>query len=134
MSSSTHYYRNALGSLTYEADGFVRLTWSSAPVLDDQLQSLYAHTLQALRHHGTGKLLTDQRQRQPLPEVAQRWIAEQWIPRARVECAYSHCAIVESSQLVSRVAARAVGSSQSSPLTFQYFEQEADARHWLLTC
>jgi hypothetical protein len=93
--------------------------------------SLYAHTLSALRHHNTCKLLTDQRLRQLLPEEDQRWIAEKWIPQAIAECTYSHCAILESLQESHRAGARNVGSMLSSPMKYQYFQREEEASKWL---
>ncbi|MBF9239729.1 STAS/SEC14 domain-containing protein [Hymenobacter sp. BT683] len=125
------YYRNPLGSITYDPLGFVALKWSDAPVTSAELQSLYAHTLQALRYHETCKLLTDQTDRQALSEEMQTWIVEQSIPQAIADCAYSHCAIVECSREDHRQAARAVGSRLTGPLEFRYFEQESDARQWL---
>lgn len=132
MPSILQYYRNPLGSITYDPVGFVQLTWSDALITPPELQSIYVHTLQALRHHAARKLLTDQRQRQPLPLEAQQWIVEHWIPRAVQECAYSHCAIVESQDAVSRQAARAVGQALGTSLPlFQYFAEEDLARLWL---
>jgi hypothetical protein len=104
-----HYYSNPLGSINFNPLGFVQLTWTNQPIVREELTSLYAHTLSALRHHSTCMLLTDQRLRQPLPEEDQRWIAEKWIPQAVAECSYSHCAILESSSESHRVGARNVG-------------------------
>jgi hypothetical protein len=131
MNSPLFYYRNSLGVITYDPLGFVVLEWLDVPLTHAELQSLYSHTLQALRHHHTGKLLTVQTNRQPLPVVDQQWIVEQWIPRALAECAYSHCAIVESAQATHRSGARAVGDSIGSALAFRYFSNEAEARAWL---
>ncbi|GGG49235.1 hypothetical protein [Hymenobacter glacieicola] len=132
MPSILQYYRNPLGSITYDPAGFVQLTWSDAPISPPELQSIYVHTLQALRHHAARKLLTDQRRRQPLPLAEQQWIVEHWIPRAVQECAYSHCAIVESQELVGRQAARAVGQALgTNPPLFHYFAEEELARTWL---
>ncbi|MCC3155191.1 hypothetical protein Q3A66_19395 [Hymenobacter sp. BT770] len=127
------YYRNALGTISYDPLGFVVLTWSDVPVASAELHSLYTHTLQALRHYATCKLLTDQTHRQPLSDEMQTWIVEQWIPQAIADCAYSHCAIVESTQEGSRQGARAVGSRLTGPLEFRYFPEETEARQWLLT-
>lgn len=132
MSSTLLYYRNDLGVITYDPLGFVILEWSDAPLAHAQLQSLYAHTLQALRHHATCKLLTVQTHRQRLAVEDQQWIAHQWIPKAITECAYSHCAIVESSLEANRSAARAVGQRAGSTLTFRFFDDVAEARDWLL--
>ncbi|GAA4492719.1 hypothetical protein GCM10023172_00300 [Hymenobacter ginsengisoli] len=126
------YYRNPLGSILYDPAGFVVLNWTDALLTPAELQSLYSHTLQALRHHGTCKLLTNQIARQPLSPAEQKWIIEQWVPQAIAECAYSHCAIVESTQAEGHLAARAVGEGVAHhPLEFRYFQQESEARQWL---
>lgn len=133
MNTPLLYYRNPLGSLTYDPRGFVTLQWSAEPITPAELQSLYAHTLQALRHHGTRKLLTNQVHRQPLPPEEQAWLAQQWVPQAISECAYSHCAIVESEHEAGRAAARAVGSRLSVALDFRYFQDAVEAENWLIS-
>jgi hypothetical protein len=131
MNAPLLYYRNALGAITYDPRGFVVLEWADAPITPAELQSLYAHTLQALRHHNTCKLLTVQTHRQPLPEADQQWIAEQWIPQAIADCAYSHCAIVEAAQAAHRAGARAVGTRIGSAVAFRYFATQDQASDWL---
>jgi hypothetical protein len=133
MSFALLYYRNDLGVITYDSFGFVASEWFDVPITQAELQSLYSHTLQALRHHDTCKLLTVQTHRQPLPEEAQQWIAQQWIPQAIAECAYSHCAIVESAQAAHRAGARAVGQRVGATMTFRFFDNEDEAREWLRT-
>ncbi|MDB5234787.1 MAG: hypothetical protein JWR44_1780 [Hymenobacter sp.] len=133
MSPTLLYYRNPLGSISYNSLGFVVLKWSAAPITTPELHSLYSHTIQALRHHHTCKLLTNQVERQPLPIEAQQWIVEQWIPQAIAECAYSHCAIVECEQEANRAATRAIGSRVAGSLQFRYFPTPDAAQEWLLT-
>ncbi|RTQ45676.1 hypothetical protein EJV47_24635 [Hymenobacter gummosus] len=130
MPAFHHYYSNPLGSISYDLLGFVCLTWTDAAIEPDLMQSLYAHTLQALKHYDTCRLLTDQRRR-PLPEHEQGWIVEQWIPAALAQCIHSHCAILESPDAGSWLAARAVSTGSTGPLHFAYFQQEEDARQWL---
>lgn len=48
--------------------------------------------------------------RQPLADEMQTCIVAQWIPQAIADCAYSHCAIVESPHEGSRQSARAVAA------------------------
>lgn len=134
MPTALLYHQNPLGSILYDPAGFIVLTWTAAPITPTELQSLYAHTLQALRHYNTSKLLTNQVARQPLPTTEQQWLIEQWVPKAIANCAYSHCAIVESTQEGGHLAARAVGEGVARhPLDFRYFQHEDDARQWLQT-
>ncbi|GAB3837763.1 hypothetical protein [Hymenobacter jeollabukensis] len=125
------YFHNSLATVSYHANGYVCLQWTDVPIEEEALRALYAHTLHALQHYHTGKLLTDQRRRQPLPAEAQRWIAEQWIPTAISTAGYSRCAIVESELPGAALAARAVGRALQSPLAFHYFTDAAPAAEWL---
>jgi hypothetical protein len=97
----------------------VVLHCKAAPLTSAALQSLYAHTLHALRYHGTSKLFTNQIARQPLPAHEQQWLIAQWVPQAIAEYAYSQCALAESAQTGAHLAARAVG--EGSPITHSIF-------------
>ncbi|TGE14691.1 hypothetical protein [Hymenobacter elongatus] len=129
--TSSIYFRNPLCTISYHAEGYLQLLWTAVATTGPELQALYEHTLQALRHHRTGKLLTDHRQRQPLPLSTQQWIAQEWIPRAVREASYSHCAIVENQTPLGRLAARAVGEAVAIPLTFRFFSVPTEAVAWL---
>jgi hypothetical protein len=126
------YFRNPLCTISYHSAGFVYLSWSGVPATEIELQALYGHTLQALKHHRTGRLLTDHRLRQPLPLGAQHWIAQQWVPQAVREANYSRCAIVENQTPLGRLAARAVGDELTTPLQFRYFDDFEEAAAWLI--
>ncbi|TGE26963.1 hypothetical protein [Hymenobacter metallicola] len=129
--ASSIYFRNALCTISYYEAGYVQLVWSEAAATADELQALYGHTLQVLKHHRTGRLLTDHRLRQPLPLTAQHWISQQWIPQAVREAGYSHCAIIENQTPLGRLAARAVGDEVAVPLKFQFFNDLSEAAAWL---
>ncbi|PJJ54875.1 SpoIIAA family protein [Hymenobacter chitinivorans] len=130
-SVSSIYFHNALCTISYDSQGYILLVWANVACQEQELQAIYEHTLQALKHHRTGKLLTDHRLRQPLPLSAQHWIAQQWIPRAMQEAGYSHCAIVENQTPLGRLAARAVGDALTQPLDFRYFNTLEAASAWL---
>lgn len=130
--ASSVYFHNALCTISYHGPGYVQLLWTSAPPTEADLRAIYAHTLQALKHHRTGRLLTDHRLRQPLPLTAQQWIAQEWIPQAMRETSYSHCAILENQTPLGRLAARAIGDAITSPLKFRYFGTAEEAVAWLL--
>ncbi|UOQ53139.1 STAS/SEC14 domain-containing protein [Hymenobacter cellulosivorans] len=130
-SVSSIYFRNALCTISYDSQGYVLLVWADVVCQEQELHAIYEHTLQALRHHRTGKLLTDHRQRQPLPLSAQQWIAQHWIPKAMQEVGYSHCAILENQTPLGRLAARAVGDAVTLPLDFRYFSTLEEASAWL---
>lgn len=125
------YFHNQLATVAYHANGYICLLWNDVLIQEADLRALYTHTLHALRHHRTGKLLTDQRHRQPLPAEAQQWIVQEWIPEAIRTAGYSRCAIVESQLPEASTAARNVGHALQTPLTFQYFAEPAAAAAWL---
>ncbi|MCB2375994.1 STAS/SEC14 domain-containing protein [Hymenobacter sp. BT635] len=128
---ASSYFRNALCTISYHGAGYVQLAWTEAATNENELQALYAHALQALKHHRTGRLLTDHRRRQPLPLGAQQWIAQHWVPQAVREAGYSHCAIVENQTPLGRLAARAIGDEIAAPLKFRFFSEMPEAVAWL---
>ncbi|OON69709.1 hypothetical protein [Hymenobacter sp. CRA2] len=131
MSAASVYFHNSLATVSYHASGYVCLTWSNAAIAEDELRALYTHTLHALTHYRSSKLLTDQRARQPLPVEAQQWIVREWIPAAVRASGYSHCAIVEGVLPETSAPARNVGNALQTSLSFRYFTDPEPAGAWL---
>ncbi|GAA4362391.1 hypothetical protein GCM10023185_30280 [Hymenobacter saemangeumensis] len=130
--TATYYFSNAAASISYAAGGYIRLDWQPTPATATELRAIYEHVLRAMLHHGASRLMTLHNNRPPMPQELQSWLATQWIPRAIQEVGYSHCAIVEASNPLSRLAARAVGSSLHLPLAYGYFDSPQAAEAWLL--
>jgi hypothetical protein len=63
--------------------------------------------------HSTTGLLSDHRHR-PRSISIQDWLRAKWIPRAIRGAGYSHCAIIESSKPIGRLAARTVDMATGS--------------------
>ncbi|RTQ46586.1 hypothetical protein EJV47_21805 [Hymenobacter gummosus] len=129
------YFQNPAATINHVAgEDFLRLHWSAAKTSPDELRAVYQHTLRAFTHFGYRKLLSDHSQRPPMPSEVSTWLAEEWIPRAVREAGYSHCAVVDNSTPLGRLAAQAVGA-QLPPglLTFRYFPTLAEALGWLRT-
>lgn len=133
MNAPILYFHNAAAAISYMPAGYIRLAWNPVPLEPHHLMAVYEHVLQAFKRHKTGRLLSNHGQRLPMPLPVQTWLAEQWVPRATAEAAYSHCAIVEADAPVSRLAARAVADHLTGPLKYRYFGTEAAAETWLLT-
>ncbi|WBA44103.1 hypothetical protein [Hymenobacter canadensis] len=112
--------------------GYVALKWHNVAATDEQLQAVYEQALLFMQSHRTPRLLSDHRVRPPLSLDLQQWLRDEWIPRAIREAGYSHCAIVESTSPLGRLAARAIGMAVTPTLTARHFETVEPAQAWLL--
>lgn len=122
---------NPIASLNCLRGNYVRVEWKPVGATDEQLRAVYAQVLLFMKAHRAPRVLSDHRRRPPLSGAIQQWLREAWIPLAIREAGYSHCAIVESSNLMVRQAARAIGSSAPTALTTGYFEVPEQAEVWV---
>lgn len=122
---------SSIASISCLRGSYVKLQWKKAPATDEQLKAVYEQTLLFMKAHRAPHVLSDHRLRPPLSMTIQQWLLTEWIPRAIREARYSHCAIVESSNPLGRLAARAIGMSAPPTLTSQYFETPELAEAWL---
>jgi len=125
------YFRNAAAVISYAPAGYIRLEWQPVPSTATELRAIYEHVLRAMQHHRATALMTIHNQRPPMPPEVQVWLSQEWLPRAVTEVGYGRCAIVEAATPVSRLAARAVGSSVTGRLNYEYFDTETAADSWL---
>jgi hypothetical protein len=126
-----HYFSNAAATISYSPAGYVRLDWQSVPATAAELRSIYEHVLRAMLHHRASRLMTVHKQRPPMPPEIQTWLTQEWLPRAVAEVGYGHCAIVEATTPLSRLAARSVGIGMKGELKYEYFENDVAADAWL---
>jgi len=131
VSSLTLYFSNAAAVISYASAGYIRLDWQPTAVTAPELRAIYEHVLRAMLHHQASALMTVHNRRPPMPPEVQTWLTENWIPRAVATVGYGRCAIVQAEMPLSRLAARSVGTSQKTPLRYQYFENETTADSWL---
>lgn len=131
MGVPAQYFRSAAATISYQPGGFIQLEWQSVAASELELRAIYEHVLGALHRHRSTRLLTVHSQRPPMPAEVQAWLTHHWVPRAVAEAGYSHCAVVEASTPLSRLAARAVGTGLSAPLQYRYFASAAEGARWL---
>jgi hypothetical protein len=127
----TPYFRNAAATISYAPAGYIRLEWQPVASSPTELRAIYEHVLRAMLHHRSTALMSIHNHRPPMPTEVQAWLAEEWLPRAVREVGYGRCAIVEANTPVSRLAARAVGTSMTGQLNYQYFATDMAADTWL---
>jgi hypothetical protein len=126
------YFHNELASVLEHADGYARIDWNPVPSRSSTLRAVYEQVLHLLRAKGFTKILSDHQLRSPLLPADQLWLSEEWLPRAITETGYSHAAVVEAHDLLSRSSIMQVAQHLTPlPLTVRYFEDDRRAAQWL---
>jgi len=127
------YYENAVGRATDDSLGFARLTYKEGVRSTDAFHALLGHVTRLIARRADGCLLVDQRLMQPFTPEEQTYVIEQWLPRAAQEGGYRFGAVVVAHNVFARLAtAMVVTAVRDLPMTYCYFEQEAEAVTWLL--
>ncbi|MBD2767591.1 hypothetical protein IC235_06765 [Hymenobacter sp. BT664] len=125
------YFQSPAGKIFHHPAGFVRLTWSAERTSIETVKAFYEQALALLIHSGARKILSDHGQRQPLSGVAQQWLIENWMPRLISQVHACHCALVEGTNALHRLAVQSVLNSSPSGLVFQRFATVEAAEAWL---
>ncbi len=128
---TVHYFSNVAAIISYAPAGYVRLDWQPVAASATELRAIYEHVLRAMHHHRSTALMSVHNQRPPMPTDVQEWLVQNWIPRAVAEVSFSLCAIVEAATPLSRLAARAVGTSLKKQLSYAFFATDTEADAWL---
>jgi hypothetical protein len=127
------YYENAVGRAIDDPMGFARLTYQSGVRQQDAFRALLGHVSRLLARRADGCLLVDQRLMEPFTPDEQAYVIEQWLPRAAQEGGYRFGAVVVAHNVFARLAtAMVVTAVRDLPMTYCYFEDEAEAVAWLL--
>ncbi len=128
----TLYFENQAGKLYYHPAGFVRLAWAAGRLSVATIQAYYEQVLELLISTDCRRVLSEHGQRAPLPLEAQRWLTEDWIPRAIARSHTRHCAIVEGADPMHRLSTQSVVSTAPTGFIFKRFEAASEAEQWLL--
>jgi hypothetical protein len=128
----TPYFENQAGQLYYHPAGFVRLAWAAGRLPTATIQAYYEQVLDLLVSTGCGRILSEHGLRAPLPQEAQRWITDNWIPRAIARSHTRHCAIVEGADPMHRLSTQSVVSTAPAGFVFKRFDNVPAAEQWLL--
>ncbi|GAA4007666.1 hypothetical protein GCM10022408_19600 [Hymenobacter fastidiosus] len=126
------YFHNELASVLENADGYAHIDWNPVPVHSPALRAVAEQVLRLLSTAGFTKILSDHQLLSPLLLPDQRWLTEEWVPRAVVEVGLRHCAIVKDYDLIAHSnAAQIVQHLSAYPVTLRFFEEQSLATHWL---
>jgi hypothetical protein len=127
------YFENNAGQLLLDPAGFLRANWSARQRGAGDAQALFTHMMQALQRHNWSRILINQVGMRPFTAAEQRWVAQEWLPRAVQEGGYRHGAVVVSSEVLVRLATAYITTHvQGLPLVYRSFEADAAAVQWLL--
>jgi len=125
------YFESAAGRLSYNAAGYVRLTWAAGRLSVADIQAYYEQVLKLLLSAGCQRILSEHGQRSPLPTEAQDWLTTNWIPRAQALAHTQHCAIVEGANPMHRLSTQSVVSAAPAGFVFKRFDTLPEAEKWL---
>lgn len=95
-----------------------------------QIRFVHEVVLSALEHHGFRKLFGDDRSLPTIHAEDQRWIAEDWMPRA-VAAGLRKCAGVYAKAYFGRISTEQVRARAPAPLEIQMFHTPEQACAWL---
>jgi hypothetical protein len=114
--------------------GFARLTYQAGQRSRDAFESLLTHVTRLLAQRKDGCLLVDQRLMTPFTPDEQGFVIQLWLPRTVAEGGYRFGAVILAQNVFARLAtATVIAAVRDLAITYQYFEQEAEAVNWLLT-
>jgi hypothetical protein len=135
MSSNYHVcYENPVGRAVNDPLGFARLTYLAGLRPRDGFQALLSHVTQLLARRADGCLLVDQRLMTPFTPEEQEHVIQQWLPRTVAEGGYRYGAVLVAQNVFARLAtATVIAAVRDLSITYQYFEQEAEAVSWLMS-
>jgi hypothetical protein len=125
------YFQNLAGKIYHHPAGFARLAWSAERTSIETVKTFYEQALALLLNSGARKILSDHGSRPPLSGLAQQWLTEDWMPRAIGQACARHCAFVEGTNALHRLAAQSVMNSSPAGLVFQRFATIEAAEAWL---
>lgn len=127
------FFENAAGRLLEDPAGFVRANWSAQPRSFMELQTFFTHMALGLQRNNWSRVLINQVSMVPFTRQEQLWIAEQWLPGAVQTAGYRSGAVVVSQDVLTRLATAYVTTHvQGLPLTYRSFENDEQAKIWLL--
>jgi len=129
----TLLFKNNAGKILADPAGFVRSHWSAMPRTLAETQALLSSLSDSLRQHSWSRVLANQVDMLPFSEAEQQWTAQQWLPRAVHEAGYRLGAVVVAANIYARLATSVVTTSiQGLPMRYRSFDDEAEAKAWLL--
>lgn len=96
----------------------------------EQFRRIAESQLQLMKEYGFNKILTDNSLMKVVSMEDQKWVINDWLPRA-LKVGYMACATITSKDYFSRIAIENVISKIDDQLTVRYFGDVDDAAAWL---
>lgn len=128
------YYENNVGRAVDDPLGFARLTYQPGVRPEDGFKALLGHVTKLLARREDGCLLVDQRLMTPFTPEEQKHVIQQWLPRIVAEGGYRFGAVLVAQNVFARlVTATVIAAVRDLAITYEYFEQEAEAITWLMS-
>ena len=121
---------NAICKLSYNGDvKCIEVVWRKYAT-SPQLRYVHEIMLLMLVQHNVSKILGDHSRLPIIHGEDQRWIVEQWLPRAKA-AGFEAAAFVISMTYFGRVATRAIQSTLAREVELRNFHSIQSARGWL---
>ncbi|GAB2944390.1 hypothetical protein GCM10027048_06470 [Hymenobacter coalescens] len=132
MEQYSPFFENSAGRLVDDPRGFLRIVWHPSVTDVATRRELMDQVLAWLVRYQKGKVYADQRFMAPFSIAEQRWIQEQWTPRAVREGNYRCRAILGARDAKARLSSAAVTTPAREQISYCYFDNEPEAVAWLL--
>ncbi|GAB2465115.1 hypothetical protein GCM10011375_35010 [Hymenobacter qilianensis] len=135
ISNSYHiYYENPVGRAVNDPLGFARLMYQAGSRPEDDFKALLNNVTKLMARREDGCLLVDQRLMSPFTPEEQEYVIQQWLPRLVEKGGYRYGAVLVAQNVFARLATSTIiAAVRDLSITYQYFEQEAEAVNWLIS-
>jgi hypothetical protein len=122
---------NEACSLFFDSDVPCVVMEAHGYATSQQFRDITENMLFLLKEKRVSKMLVDTTHLQIIGAEDQKWLNEDWLPRA-IAAGYRACAMIKSKYFFNRVAVdNVVNQIDQSQLTVQYFDDRELARTWL---
>ncbi|GAB2774118.1 hypothetical protein HNQ93_001011 [Hymenobacter luteus] len=135
VSTPVVYFESAAGTLLEDPAGFIRAIWGSnaQQYTTADAQEFFSQMMAGMQRRGWSRMFVDQTHMRPFTAEEQRWISQEWLPRAVTHGGYRHGAVVVSPNVMVRLATAYITTQVLNlSLIYRSFDSAAAAQAWLL--
>lgn len=126
------YLNNSLASVFGHTGGYLRIEWHTVPMVSAEVRQLFDQILGLLRQEDLHCLFTERTVAPPINGDDCQWVASEWVPRATREAGLTHCAVVESREVIaSRTSCLPAPAHPGTRPQLRYFDNFAQAETWI---
>lgn len=109
----------------------INIKWFGAPP-SDEFRRACNRALEVMQEHNTGRFLTDNRKAKVFRVDDQKWLNEDWLPRATAAGYSTSAVLVSDKEIFTKFAARRIARERDkTKYHTAYFMDEEEARVWL---